>query len=93
MAVLKAAIPKGTRDFLPEQMRQRHRVMDVIRRVYERHGFAPIETPARGNGPDEPSTSVALSPAMTVPAKFTASARAKVIGFVSFAWMTDAAPP
>lgn len=49
MAVLKAAIPKGTRDFLPEQMRQRQRVMDVIRRVYERHGFAPIETPAIEN--------------------------------------------
>ncbi len=49
MAVLKAAIPKGTRDFLPEQMRQRYRVMDTIRRVYERHGFAPIETPAIEN--------------------------------------------
>ncbi|MBR4985461.1 MAG: histidine--tRNA ligase [Proteobacteria bacterium] len=49
MAVLKAAIPKGTRDFLPQQMRQRHRVMDVIRKVYERHGFSPIETPAIEN--------------------------------------------
>ncbi|MBQ9817826.1 MAG: histidine--tRNA ligase [Proteobacteria bacterium] len=49
MATLKAAIPKGTRDFLPEQMRQRYRVMDTIRRVYERHGFSPIETPAIEN--------------------------------------------
>lgn len=46
---LKAAIPKGTRDFLPAQMRQRHRVMETIRRVYEKHGFAPIETPAIEN--------------------------------------------
>jgi histidyl-tRNA synthetase len=49
MATLKAAIPKGTRDFLPEQMRQRYRVMDTIRRVYERHGFSPIETTAIEN--------------------------------------------
>ena len=49
MAAVKPAIPKGTRDFLPEQMRQRYRVMDTIRRVYERHGFAPIETPAIEN--------------------------------------------
>lgn len=49
MAAVKPAIPKGTRDFLPQQMRQRNRVMDVIRRVYERHGFAPIETPAIEN--------------------------------------------
>lgn len=49
MASIKAAIPKGTRDFLPEQMRQRTFVMDIIRRVYEKHGFAPIETPAIEN--------------------------------------------
>jgi len=46
---IKAAIPKGTRDFLPQQMRQRMRVMDTIRRVYEKHGFEPIETPAIEN--------------------------------------------
>ncbi len=46
---IKAAIPKGTRDFLPQQMRQRMRVMDTIRHVYEKHGFEPIETPAIEN--------------------------------------------
>lgn len=46
---IKAGIPKGTRDFLPRQMRARMRVMDTIRRVYERHGFEPIETPAIEN--------------------------------------------
>lgn len=49
MATLKAGIPKGTRDFLPSQMRQRIQVMDTIRKVYEKHGFAPIETPAIEN--------------------------------------------
>lgn len=49
MATIKAGIPKGTRDFLPRQMKQRQYVMDVIRSVYEKHGFAPIETPAIEN--------------------------------------------
>ncbi len=30
-------------------MRQRQRVLDTIRRIYEKHGFAPIETPAIEN--------------------------------------------
>ncbi|MCL2326549.1 MAG: histidine--tRNA ligase [Proteobacteria bacterium] len=45
----KAGIPKGTRDFLPQQMRQRQAVMDTIRRVYTQHGFEPIETPTIEN--------------------------------------------
>ena len=49
MPTIKPAIPKGTRDFLPAQMRQRQRVLDTIRRIYEKHGFAPIETPAIEN--------------------------------------------
>lgn len=38
--------PKGTRDFLPEEMVKRQFVIDVIRKVYERYGFEPLETPA-----------------------------------------------
>lgn len=49
MASIKAGIPKGTRDFLPRQMKQRNRVLNTIRNVYEKHGFAPIETPAIEN--------------------------------------------
>lgn len=49
MAKIKAGIPKGTRDFLPVQMRQRLHVLNTIRGVYERHGFAPLETPAIEN--------------------------------------------
>lgn len=38
--------PKGTRDFLPDAVRQRRRVVEVIREVYEQHGFQPLETPS-----------------------------------------------
>lgn len=49
MPSIKPGIPKGTRDFLPQQMKQRLEVMKVIREVYEKHGFLPIETPAIEN--------------------------------------------
>ena len=38
-------IPKGTRDFLPEQMRIREQAFGVIRRVFKRHGAVEIDTP------------------------------------------------
>src|ERR1041384_3812922 len=38
--------PSGTRDFLPADIRRREHVIGVIRRVYERYGFEPLETPA-----------------------------------------------
>ena len=37
--------PKGTRDFLPADIHRRDYVIDVIREVYEAHGFEPLETP------------------------------------------------
>ena len=37
------------RDFLPDDIRRRHYVIDVVRRVYERYGFEPLETPALEN--------------------------------------------
>jgi histidyl-tRNA synthetase len=40
---------RGMRDFLPEDVRRRHYVIDVVRRVYERYGFEPLETPALEN--------------------------------------------
>jgi len=39
-------LPKGTRDFLPEQMQNRRYVIDIIRGIFESYGFASIETPA-----------------------------------------------
>jgi len=41
--------PSGTRDFLPDDVRRREYVIGVVRRVYERYGFEPLETPAFEN--------------------------------------------
>jgi histidyl-tRNA synthetase len=37
------------RDFLPEDVRRREHVIAVVRTVYERYGFEPLETPAVEN--------------------------------------------
>lgn len=37
--------PKGTRDFLPQEMVKRQFVVDTIRKVYEKYGFEPLDTP------------------------------------------------
>lgn len=41
----KPQILKGFRDYLPEQMLLRQEVMSRIRRVFEAHGFEPLDTP------------------------------------------------
>jgi histidyl-tRNA synthetase len=41
--------PAGTRDFLPDDVRRREYVVRVVRDVYERYGFEPLETPAFEN--------------------------------------------
>jgi histidyl-tRNA synthetase len=46
MAKTSAQAYKGTRDFLPIDVRRRAFVTAKIRAVYESHGFAPLETPA-----------------------------------------------
>src|SRR5437879_126126 len=40
---------RGMRDFLPEDIRRREYVVGVIRDVYDRYGFEPLETPAVEN--------------------------------------------
>jgi histidyl-tRNA synthetase len=40
---------RGMRDFLPEDVRRRDYVIDVVRDVYRRYGFEPLETPALEN--------------------------------------------
>src|ERR671913_105008 len=40
---------RGMRDFLPEDVRKREYVIGVIKQVYERYGFEPLETPAVEN--------------------------------------------
>ena len=39
----------GMRDFLPADIARRQHVIDVVRRVYGRYGFVPLETPAIEN--------------------------------------------
>ena len=41
--------PAGTRDFLPDEVRRREHVIGVVRAVYEKYGFEPLETPAFEN--------------------------------------------
>ncbi len=45
----KPSIPKGTRDFLPEQSLKRQFIFDTARKVFQQFGFVPIETPAMEN--------------------------------------------
>src|SRR6266550_3747347 len=40
---------RGMRDFLPADVRKREYVIGVIKKVYERYGFEPLETPAVEN--------------------------------------------
>lgn len=42
----KPSIPKGMRDFSPEEMAKRNYIFNTIREVYALYGFSQIETPA-----------------------------------------------
>ena len=42
----KPSIPKGTRDFNPDQMMRRNYIFDTIKSVFKTYGFQPIETPS-----------------------------------------------
>lgn len=43
---MKPTLPKGTRDFGPEAALKRQYIFRVIRSVFEKYGYRPIETPA-----------------------------------------------
>ena len=49
MPSAKTQPARGMRDFLPEDVRKREYVIGVIKDVYERYGFEPLETPAVEN--------------------------------------------
>ncbi|MEG1556625.1 MAG: ATP phosphoribosyltransferase regulatory subunit, partial [Bacteroidales bacterium] len=49
MAVVKPSIPKGTRDFSPIEMIRRNYIFDIIRSVFQKHAYLPIETPSMEN--------------------------------------------
>jgi histidyl-tRNA synthetase len=42
----KPAIPKGTRDFLPNDVLKRNLIFSTIASAFQRFGFKPIETPS-----------------------------------------------
>lgn len=45
----KPSIPKGTRDFSPDEMAKRNYIFDTIKNVFQKYGYQPIETPAMEN--------------------------------------------
>jgi histidyl-tRNA synthetase len=45
----KPSIPKGTRDFAPQEMMKRNHIFQTIRQIFERYAYLPIETPAMEN--------------------------------------------
>ncbi len=46
MDIIKPRIMKGTRDFLPDEMRVREHVIGIIKKRFETYGFSPLATPA-----------------------------------------------
>lgn len=45
----KPSLPKGTRDFGPIVMAKRQFILDSIKKVFQKYGFQPLETPAMEN--------------------------------------------
>lgn len=45
----KPSIPKGTRDFSPQEMLRRKYIFSTIEKVFQKYGFLPLETPAMEN--------------------------------------------
>ncbi len=45
----KPSIPKGTRDFSPNEMARRNYIFNTIKDVFKIYGYQPIETPAMEN--------------------------------------------
>ena len=49
MAVQKPSIPKGTRDFSPNEVAKRNFIINTIKNAFTNFGFQPIETPSFEN--------------------------------------------
>jgi len=49
MATQKPSIPKGTRDFSPQEMIRRNHIFRNIEEVFGHYGYQPLETPAMEN--------------------------------------------
>jgi histidyl-tRNA synthetase len=46
---VKPSTPKGVRDFGPQQVNRRNYIFDIIRKIFVKYGYQPIETPAMEN--------------------------------------------
>ena len=46
---MKPSIPKGTRDFNPQQVVKRNYIIETLRSVFVKYGYQPIETPVMEN--------------------------------------------
>ena len=46
---MKPSVPKGVRDFSPAEVRKRNYIFSTIRKVFEKYGYQPIETPTMEN--------------------------------------------
>lgn len=42
---IQPRLPKGMRDFLPQEMIKREYVFSIVREVFHRYGFEPLQTP------------------------------------------------
>ncbi|MBC6609389.1 histidine--tRNA ligase [Hymenobacter sp. BT507] len=49
MTAMKPSIPQGTRDFGPAVVARRNYIFGIIRRTFEKFGYAPLETPTLEN--------------------------------------------
>jgi histidyl-tRNA synthetase len=49
MSAQQLGIPKGTRDFNPEQMVRRKHIFSTIEKVFIKYGYQPLETPSMEN--------------------------------------------
>ncbi|MHB1180080.1 MAG: histidine--tRNA ligase [Daejeonella sp.] len=49
MAIIKPALPKGTRDFSPSEMVKRNYIFNTIGSVFKRYGYQEIQTPTMEN--------------------------------------------
>ena len=45
----KPSIPKGTRDFTPQEISKRNYIFDIVKNHFQTFGFLPIETPSFEN--------------------------------------------
>lgn len=49
MSVTKPSLPKGTRDFSPQEMVKRNYIFDTIKSIFKKYGYAEIQTPSMEN--------------------------------------------